>query len=123
MLQGYKQLLQTYYALQKHQHGQPKQFTVVMVLPPTINIDAVPDSSRQGRVTHELGIGYARLAIQLTACWMGLQHVWLMDDNVQECYRLQYQQMLHTGRHVPLTRVSFGEIMSTVEAQVRVMLC
>lgn len=94
-----------------------------MVLPPTINIDAVPNSSRQGRVTHELGIGYARLAIQLTACWMGLQHVWLMDDNVQECYRLQYQQMLQTGRHVPLTRVSFGEIMSTVEAQVRVMLC
>lgn len=99
------------------QQLQAHQFTILMVLPPSINLESVPGSTRPQRVTHELGIGYARLAIQLIACWMGLQAVWLMDDNVQDCYKLQYQQMLRTGQHAPLQRVGFGEIMKTVEAQ------
>lgn len=123
MLQGYKQLLQTYYALQRQQQQhrvQSQQVTILMVLPPAINLAAVPGSNRTEMLGHELGIGYARLAIQLTACWMGLQAVWLMDDNVQDCYRLQYQHMLQTGQHVPLVRISFGEVMKTIEQQVAV---
>ena len=91
-----------------------------MVLPKTVHLAAVPGSNRTDRVGHELGIGYARLAVQLTACWMGLESVWLLDDNVQDCYRLQYQEMLRDQTWpAPLHRVSFGEIMQTVQQQVR----
>ena len=118
--QGYKQLLQRYHALQAGACSPP-QFTVLLILPSTIDLAAVPPSRRSAtvdRVGHGLGIGYARLGIQLIACWMGLKTVWLMDDNVQDCYRLRYEHMLKHGKHEPLERVSFGVVMKTIEKQV-----
>lgn len=119
-VQGYKRLLQRYYALQAVDVAS-QQFTVLLVLPPAINLTYVPKSDKQGTVSHELGIGYARLGIQLIACWMGLKTVWLMDDNVQDCYELQYEHILDPKncRHTLLQRVSFARIMRTVEEQVR----
>ena len=127
-VQGYKRLLQRYYALQAVNVAS-QQFTVLLVLPPAIDLTYVPKSNKQDTVSHELGIGYARLGIQLIACWMGLKTVWLMDDNVQDCYELQYAHMLDPKfrRHALLQRVSFARIMRTVEEQVRctttVLLC
>ena len=117
-LQGYKELLQAYYASQKEDFTKLHQHTVLLVLPPIINLKGVPRSGASETVGHELGIGYARLAVQMTTCWMRLQRVWLMDDNVQDCYRLDYQHMLKEGKHTKLCRVSFGEVMSSVENQV-----
>ena len=117
-VQGYKQLLQAYYASQSETFFQLGQHTVLLVLPPTINLAAVPSSDKTETVGHELGVGYARLAVQLIACYMKLHRVWLMDDNVQDCYELDYQHMLHACQHRTLQRVSFGDIMRKVEAQV-----
>lgn len=89
-----------------------------MVLPSTINLAAAPSSPKTDTVGHELGVGYARLAVQLIACWMRLHRVWLMDDNVQDCYKLDFQHLLQRQKHTALQRVSFGEVMKTVEDQV-----
>lgn len=82
----------------------------------------VPSSDKADIVGHELGVGYARLAVQLIACWMSLHRVWLMDDNVQECYKLDYQHLLQHHKHKALQRVSFGGVMKIVESQVRLCL-
>ena len=100
-MQGYKQLLQAYYAGQGGNLTQ-LQHTILMVLPSTINLAFVPSSDKTDKVGLELGVGYARLGVQLIACWMRLHRVWLMDDNVQDCYRLEYQHMLQHHKHKAL---------------------
>ena len=75
------------------------------MLPETTDMSAVPNNTgRTETLRHELGVGYARLAIQLIADGMGLHRVWLMDDNVQDCYKLAYQTMLRTGKHEKLQK-------------------
>ena len=89
-----------------------------MVLPPTINLETLDGLGSTETIGHELGIGYARLAIQLTAYMLRLDHVWLMDDNVQDCYELQYQTLLQNGKHDPLQRITFGRVMTHIQDQV-----
>lgn len=87
-------------------------------MPPTIDLHYLPALGRDEIVTHELGVGYARLVVQLTAYSLNLRHVWLMDDNVQDCYKLDYQKLLQQGQHDNLKRTSFGEVMTQIENQV-----
>ena len=123
-MQGYKNLLKTYYALSAEASAATAaaassvQVTLLMVLPPKINLDPLDGLEKTETIGHELGVGYARLAIQLTAYTLRLDHVWLMDDNVQDCYELRYQALLQNGKHDPLQRISFGRVMTHIQDQV-----
>lgn len=121
-VQGYKKLLQLYYALARQSAAEssacPLHVTLLLVMPPIVNLAALDVLDRTEVIGHELGIGYARLVIQLTAYTLNLQHVWLMDDNVQDCYMLPYQALLQNGRHDALESISFGHVMTVVQDQV-----
>jgi len=103
--------------------------TVVMELPEKLTIgdlgsqlskeyrDAVPT----GIVTLNSGIGYARLCIQLVAHVLQLPDVWMLDDSIQDCWRLNLDakslQEEH-AQHGPLQPCSFFTVMSCIEQHV-----
>ena len=103
--------------------------TLVMELPEELSIgdlgsqlseeyrDAVPD----GILNLNSGIGYARLCIQLVAHVLQLQDVWMLDDNIQDCWRLNLDAKSLQERHAqhgPLQPCSFFTVMSCIEQHV-----
>jgi len=69
-------------------------------------------------VTEESGgIAYARLFVQTFAGFLGLDNVWLLDDNVHSCYELDLNQMYAAlpVTHKPLLPCSFSKVMAEIE--------
>ena len=128
-LQGYCKMLEDYQQLQQQQQGGQlhKHVTLLLVLPPLIGVAAaaklVGASARhlESPVPVELGIGYARLCVQLTAHFMGMEAAWLLDDNVQGCYRLSYNDLLQDNPQPPssLQNIPVGIAMQILEDHVR----
>ena len=124
-LQGYCKMLEDYQQLQRQQQGGQlqKHVTLLLELPVKIGVAAAAKlvgatASYLGSpvVPLELGIGYARLCAQLTAYLMGMDAAWLLDDNVQGCYRLSYTDLLQDTPQPPsLKHVPIGEVMQILE--------
>lgn len=118
MLEDYQQLQQQQQGGQLHKH-----VTLLLELPPTIGVAAAAVLARasvgqlESPVSLELGIGYARLCAQLTAYFMGMDAAWLLDDNVQGCYRLSYEDLLQDTPQPPssLHNIQIGEVMRALE--------
>ena len=93
------------------------QATVLMVLPEAIAVSKLPGyKGPQCVYTPRHGIGYSRLCSQLVAYGSGLPTIWLLDDNVQQCYKLDYSQSSSAQyREEALQRVSFGHVMRRLE--------
>ena len=132
-LQGYCKMLEDYQQLQQQQQGGQlhKHVTLLLELPPMIGVAAAAElvgaSAVQNSQCHlespvqvELGIGYARLCAQLTAYFMGMDAAWLLDDNVQGCYRLSYEDLLQESPQPPshLRNIQIGEAMQVLEDHV-----
>ena len=138
-LQGYCKMLEDYQQLQKQQledsqrlqqqqqGGQlQKHVTLLLELPPRIGVAAAAElvgasaGHLESPVRVELGIGYARLCAQLTAYFMGMDAAWLLDDNVQGCYRLSYEDLLPSTPQPPsrLQNIRIGEAMQILEDHV-----
>ena len=100
---------------------------IVIALPPRMDVTAVPSLDRGvwidavARPCAETGgVGYARLFAQLLACHLGLGWIWMLDDNVHYCQRMDLPRMFAAGaepRHAPLELCSFAAAMREVEAQ------
>ncbi len=119
VLQMYWKLLESYEALQRQQPGRTDavlQATVLMVLPPKCRLP-------EGTEHHvDQGIGFSRLCCQLVAYGSGLQNVWFLDDNIQQCFQLDYGPGMKDGKlyHArgTLKEISMGKAMQTLEAVV-----
>eukprot|EP00960_Hanusia_phi_P042897 755759-Hanusia_phi.AAC.1 len=63
------------------------------------------------------GVGYARLFIQIFAHLLGLEKVWMIDDNVLDCYEMDLKAMFEKTppTHQPLLPCSFAKIMRSIE--------
>ena len=63
------------------------------------------------------GIAYARLFVQTFAGFLGLENVWLLDDNVHSCYELDLDAMYAESpvTHKPLLRCPFSKVMAEIE--------
>lgn len=111
---------------------KPLQQTMIMTLPKSLSLKQLTGLSPAYRnaTAHcdpndTLGIGYARLCIQLVARALQLQDVWMVDDNIQDCWQLDLSaQSLHQPppgqgpTHGPLQSCSFDTIMRGIELQV-----
>ncbi len=65
-----------------------------------------------------MGIGYARMCIQLVSKLMGMSSIWMLDDNLSDCWRLPFEQFISSrGQHGQLEPVSFDVVMKTIEHQ------
>ncbi len=65
-----------------------------------------------------MGIGYARMCIQLVAFLMGMRSIWMLDDNISDCWRLPYEHFVEHKQHSQLEAVKFDEVMIRIEKQV-----
>lgn len=73
-----------------------------MVLPSIISLQGVREVTAQENpplklfdITPELnGIGFSRFAIQLISDCLRLPWIWMMDDNIERVYCLDYKAML-----------------------------
>lgn len=106
---------------------KPMQQTMIMTLPPKLSLKRLKGLSaayKQATALADLningGIGYARLCIQLVATALQLPDVWMLDDNIQDCWQLDLDaESLHQPPHQhTLQPCSFGTIMRGVEFQV-----
>ncbi|KAK9820350.1 hypothetical protein WJX72_009343 [[Myrmecia] bisecta] len=111
-MEGYKELVNSY---ERFIGGESSRHPVlIMALPTSVTL---PDGTR---LTERLGCGYARLCIQLIAYYMGMTCVWMLDDNVRECFKLDLGTLLaqpergHTKVPVPCR---FDETMQEMEKQ------
>jgi hypothetical protein len=119
-IQGYKELLQQYESwFTRPQSGC--QATLLMVLPSHISLAKLPNRPSEETVNQiQGGIGYARLAIQVVAYCMEMECAWMLDDNIQDMYRLEYKKMLRP-RVIPtdyLKQASFADVMGALEQKV-----
>ena len=107
---------------------RPWQQTMIMVMPKKLSLRHLSDLSIkykeavQGADPNDsLGIGYARLCIQLVAQALQLSDVWMLDDNIQDCWQLDLDaKCLRSSQptHGPLLPCTFGAIMQGIEEQV-----
>ena len=74
---------------------KPMQQTLIMTLPGKLSLKgldglspAYQEAVHAGGPNVSLGIGYARLCIQLVAKALQLTDVWMLDDNIQDCWQL-----------------------------------
>ena len=127
-LQGYSRLLHDHQRqMDKHLPGVPHA-TLLMVMPAVVDLNHLPtrhsalqDYQRQ-RQSEAMGIGYARMCIQLVSRLMGMSSIWMLDDNLSDCWRLPFERFISTGgQHGQLQPVSFDTVMRTVEHQVMTM--
>ncbi len=126
VLQGYSKLVHEH-QLQVDKHlREASQITLLMVMPHTIDLGALPrsfadlrDYQRQQQ-TEAVGIGYSRLASQLIARLMGLSSIWMLDDNISDCWRLPFEEFVRSEgkQHAQLESVKFNTVMATIECQV-----
>lgn len=106
----------------------PMQQTMVMSLPARLSLKNLQGLSavyksglRDGDPDVSLGAGYSRLCIQLVAHAMQLSHVWMLDDNIQDCWQINLQaQSLRASpsKHDKLQPCSFDTLMRGIEEQV-----
>lgn len=95
---------------------------MLMILPETCHLS----NSLPGNKPHHFhvaqGIGYSRLCSQLVAYGSGLDNIWLMDDNVQQCFELDFVPGLTDNKlfHKPeaLKPVTFDVAMQKLEQAV-----
>ena len=131
-LQGYQKLLEDYEAWSQTRESSQHAYTLLMTLPsevklselPNIDLSAFTDSLYQPTVNQKQGgVGYARLAIQLVAHMMGMEFAWMLDDNIQDMYRLDITRLtdIQSGalRVLPVNKTSFADVMGELELQVR----
>jgi len=126
VLQGYSKLVHEH-QLQVDKHlREASQITLLMVMPHTIDLGALPrsfadlrDYQRQQQI-EAVGIGYSRLASQLIARLMGLSSIWMLDDNISDCWRLPFEEFVRSEgkQHAQLESVKFNTVMATIECQV-----
>ena len=85
--------------------SQTMQQTMVMSMPDKLDLSKLtklsPAYKTAGasnmQLDDSLGVGYARLCIQLVAHALQLSHVWMLDNNVQDCWQLDLAaESLHT---------------------------
>ncbi|EKX34931.1 hypothetical protein GUITHDRAFT_146844 [Guillardia theta CCMP2712] len=73
----------------------------------------MPDDGKLRLTPQDGGIGYARLFAQLFAHLLGLERVWMIDDNVLDCYQLDLSKMFASDPPLlhPPVACSFATIM------------
>ncbi|KAL0047438.1 hypothetical protein WJX82_003437 [Trebouxia sp. C0006] len=122
---GYSKLVHEHQLqVEKHLH-EASQITLLMVMPHTINLGALPSSFadlreyQRQQQTEAMGIGYSRLATQLIARLMGLSSIWMLDDNISDCWRLPFEEFVRSEgkQHAQLESVKFSTVMATIECQ------
>ena len=76
----------------------PMQHTLVMNMPDKLSLtgltrlSSVYKQSLKGEKPDDsLAAGYSRLCIQLVAHALKLSHVWMLDDNIQDCWQMDLQ--------------------------------
>ena len=119
-MQLYERLLLSLEAWQDQQPDRKEgviQATLLMVLPTTCRL---PPGQQQFHV--EQGIGFARLCCQLVAYGSGLDNVWLLDDNILQCFQLDFEPGMLDGQlyhgNDTLKEISIGQAMKQLEAAV-----
>eukprot|EP00854_Cymbomonas_tetramitiformis_P002143 gene2143-2845_t len=66
----------------------------------------------------QMGLGYARFFIQLISYLLKLPWVWMLDDNIQNCYQLDVDSIVKTGKHAaPPQSAHFSTVMAGIEQQ------
>lgn len=127
-IQGYSKLLYEHQAqVEQHLKCAP-QVTLLMVMPHTINLEHLPRNHhlkpyQRMQVNETMGIGFSRLCAQLTSNLMGLSSIWLLDDNISDCWRLPFETFANSGgTHGDLQSVKFDQVMKTIESQVSMLL-
>ena len=106
----------------------PMQHTVVMSMPDKLNLKGLTglsasykDALSSGDPDVSLGAGYSRLCIQLVAHALQLRHVWMLDDNIQDCWQINLQAAslrAPTSKHGELQPCRFDTLMCGIEEQV-----
>ena len=106
---------------------KPMQQTMIMTLPPELSLKMLEGLSaayKQATASADpninVGIGYARLCIQLVAEALQLPDVWMLDDNIQDCWQLDLnaKSLQQPPHQHTLQPCSFDTIMRGVEFQV-----
>lgn len=127
-LQGYSKLLLEHQTqVEKHLKDAP-QVTLLMVMPHTIDLRHVLGECdlkgyQRTQLNEAMGIGFSRLCIQLISKLMGLSSVWVLDDNISDCWRLPFEAFVNSGgTHGSLQSVKLDQVMKTVENQVSMLL-
>lgn len=106
----------------------PMQHTLVMNMPDKLSLtgltrlSSVYKQSLKGEKPDDsLAAGYSRLCIQLVAHALKLSHVWMLDDNIQDCWQMDLQAeslQASPSKHGSLQPCSFDTIMCGIEQQV-----
>ncbi|DBB00174.1 TPA: hypothetical protein ACH3X1_014010 [Trebouxia sp. C0004] len=123
-MKGYKLLLEEYYSMNRHSPGKQAdqwQATMLMVLPEVLNMAALTGAETTHSLSYKLGVGFARLACQVVAWYLDMHSIWLLDDNVRGCWRLDYDAVLQQGpaaKHQQLLPISVTDMMIMIEQQV-----
>ena len=110
------------------QPGKAMQITLIMTLPEKLSLQGLQKMSKEYRAAIEsqspdtsLGVGYARLCIQLVTRALGLSDVWMLDDNIQDGWQLNLQDerlRCPPHQHGQLQPCSFDSIMQGIEEHV-----
>lgn len=107
--------------------------TIIMELPEVLDLTPLGDSlsptyqtALSGRsLSSKNGVGYARLCIQLVAHALQLSDIWMLDDSIQDCWRLNLEAeslKQQPPQHGDLDPCSFFSVMSTIEQHVAATL-
>lgn len=107
---------------------KPMQQTLLMTMPDELSLQDLQglsqvykDALKDGAPDDSLGAGYSRLCIQLVAHTLQLSHVWMLDDNIQDCWQIHLQAeslRASPSRHGELQPCTFDTIMCGIEEQV-----
>ena len=124
-MQGYSRLLRDH-QLQVEMHlPDIPHVTLLMVMPARIDLSQLPQRHakllpyQRQELIQAMGIGYARLCIQLVSRLMGMSSIWTLDDNLSDCWRLPFENFVSSGgQHSQPEPVSFDTVMKTIEQQV-----
>lgn len=121
LLQGYSQLLLDHQRQVEH-HLSASHATLLMVMPPAIDLQHLHKANLQDfqrhKQTQDMGIGYARLCIQVVAYHMRMRSIWMLDDNISDCWRLPFDAFVQGHSHGELEPVKFDYVMTSIEQQV-----
>ncbi len=112
----------------KQPHRDGCQVTMLMVLPPKVDLAAAAHlmqngSSAPSSATFQHtqgGAGFARLATQLITYCLGLSWVWFLDDNIKEVSCLDYEALLSApDRRAELQEAPFSKVMMALQEVVK----
>lgn len=79
---------------------------------------ALEDSLEGVEHSDTLGIGYARLFVQLLAYELELDAVWMLDDNVDLCYKMLCDGDTVRADNSRFVNCSFADVMTHIEGLV-----